>query len=325
MTGTTRPSATEIAEEAAGWVARMDRGDWSEADEDALERWMRSDPRREGALLQAQAAWISAENALAPAPADIAPETRRWSRRGLLAGGGAAIAASAAGMFVFLRRPARYDTALGEIRRLPLEDGSAVAINTASTLDIAMTDTTRRVAIERGEAWFQVAKDRARPFVVEAGNVRVRAVGTAFSVRRRAEGVDIIVTEGVVEAWVDGSEQVRRRIAAGFGGFVRDGSPVVDIAGGNAIDRPLAWRNGKIDLVGTTIDQAVAEFNRYNARRLVIADADLARQQVDGMFRTNDPEGFAIAIHGLLDVPVDLSNPGEIRLGRASSGNLTVP
>jgi transmembrane sensor len=316
MTGTTRPTATEIAGEAAHWVAQMDRGGWTDADEDALELWMRSDPRREGALLQAQAAWISAETALAPAPAEAAPEPRWWSRRSLLAGGGAAIAASAAGLFVLLDGPTRYDTTVGEIRRLPLRDGSAVAINTASTLDVAITDTARRVTVERGEAWFQVAKDRARPFVVEAGNVRVQAVGTAFSVRRRAEGIDIIVTEGVVEAWVAGAEQARKRIAAGSGGFVRDGSPLVDVTGGSAIDRPLAWRNGKIDLVGTTLGDAVAEFNRYNTRRLTIADADLGKLQVDGMFRTDDPEGFAMAVHGLLDVAVDLSDPGEIRLGK---------
>jgi len=319
MTGTTRPSADEIAEEAAGWVARIDRDDWSDADEDALERWMRSDPRREGALLQAQAAWISAETALAPAPAHPEPAPRWWSRRALLAGGGAAIAASAAGLFVVLDGRTRYDTTIGEIRRLPLKDGSAVAINTATTLDVAITDTARRVTVERGEAWFQVAKDRTRPFVVEAGNVRVQAVGTAFSVRRRAEGVDIIVTEGVVEAWVEGAETARRRIAAGSGGFVRDGSPLVDLTASSAIDRPLAWRNGKIDLVGTTLNDAVAEFNRYNARRLTIADADLGKLQVDGMFRTDDPEGFAMAVHGLLDVAVDLSDPGEIRLGKPAN------
>lgn len=317
MTGTTRPGATEIAEEAAGWVARMDRGDWGEADEDALERWMRGDPRREGALLQAQAAWISAEAALAPAPAETGPETRRWSRRALLAGGGGAIAASAAGLFALLDKPVRYDTALGEIRRLPLPDGSAVAINTQSRLDVAIGDAARRVAIARGEAWFQVAKDPARPFLVEAGSVRVRAVGTAFSVRRRAGGVDIIVTEGVVEAWVDGAKAAARRISAGFGGFVRDGSPIVDVTGGSAVDRPLAWRDGKIDLVASTLDGAAAEFNRYNSRRLVIADADIASLQVDGIFRTNDPEGFAIAVHGLLGVAVDMSDPREIRLGKA--------
>src|SRR3546814_6499165 len=75
-------------------------------------------------------------------------------------------------------------TAIGEIRRVPLSDGSLAAVNTQTTLDVTMKPELRQVALKDGEAWFQVAKDRSRPFVVEVGDVRVRAVGTAFAVKR---------------------------------------------------------------------------------------------------------------------------------------------
>jgi transmembrane sensor len=128
--------------------------------------------------------------------------------------GGAAAAALVGGVGLWTARPQRLDTRLGEIRRVPLADGSLVAINTKTALEVVMKPKSRRIVLKEGEAWFQVAKDPTRPFVVAAGPVRVRAVGTAFSVRRDDEagaGVDVMVTEGVVETWVEGDERSRRR------------------------------------------------------------------------------------------------------------------
>jgi ferric-dicitrate binding protein FerR (iron transport regulator) len=105
-------------------------------------------------------------------------------RRGLIAGLGAAAAACVAVVVGPRLFSARYGTALGEIRRVPLSDGSMAAINTDTALDVAMSPRLRHVKLDKGEAWFEVAKDARRPFVVESGPVRVRAVGTAFSVRR---------------------------------------------------------------------------------------------------------------------------------------------
>src|SRR3546814_93 len=84
----------------------------------------------------------------------------------------------------------------------------------------------------------------------------------------------------------------------------------------SAIDRALAWRNGKVDLAGDRLDSAVAEFNRYNGRQLTVADPAIAGERLDGVFRTDDPEGFAQAVRITLGVPVDLSNPAQIRIGK---------
>ena len=309
--------AEDIDAEAARYVARMDGDDWSDASEDELDAWLARDPRHPGALLRAQAAWMTLDRPFAAhaASRDKSAPAPRFSRRGLLVGGGAAIAASIAGV-ALLSGGTSYATAVGEIRRVPLGDGSIAAINTASAIDVRLAETGRDVRLDRGEAWFQVASDSNRPFVVAAGRARVRAVGTAFSVRRGDGGAHVLVTEGVVEVWAEGAEGHRVRLAAGSRAFVADNAAIAETpAAPSAIDRALAWRNGKIDLAGDRLDAAAAEFNRYNQRRIVVGDPAIAGERFDGVFRTDDPEGFAKAVEVSLSVPVDLSDPTQIRIG----------
>lgn len=309
--------AGDIDAEAARYVARMDGDDWSDANEDELDAWLARDPRHPGALLRAQAAWMTLDRPFAAhaASRDRAAPAPRFSRRGLLAGGGAAIAASIAGV-ALLSGGTSYATAVGEIRRVPLGDGSIAAINTASAIEVRLAETGRDVRLDRGEAWFQVASDSNRPFVVAAGRARIRAVGTAFSVRRGDRGAHVLVTEGVVEVWADGAEGHRVRLAAGSRAFVADDAAIAETpAAPSAIDRALAWRNGKIDLAGDRLDAAAAEFNRYNRRRIAVGDPAIAGERFDGVFRTDDPEGFAKAVEVSLGVPVDLSDPTQIRIG----------
>ncbi|MDT9600106.1 FecR family protein [Sphingosinicella rhizophila] len=320
----TRQSAARIEDQAALWVARMDGDHWDEGLAAELDAWLVADPRHDGALLQAQAAWAMLRPIEATAEADPG-DAPRISRRWFVGGAGAAIAASLAGGLALWLPGTTYRTDVGEIRRVPLADGSTAAINTASEVEIAFDATSRRVSIEEGEAWFQVAKEPARPFLVEAGRIRVRAVGTAFSVRRREGGADVLVTEGVVEAWTDGADGQAIRIEAGARAFIADNAAVQRApAEASSVDRALAWRSGKIDLVGQPLSEAVAEFNRYNRRKLQLADPALAGEQFDGVFRTDDPAGFARMIETSLQVPVDLSNPDAIRIGKPS-GRTGVP
>ena len=313
----TQQITSEIDAKAARYVAQMDAEHWSEEQEERLQRWLALDPRHPGALLRAQAAWMALDPPRPPVslPEHEAKRSIKLNRRTVLAGGGAAIAASIAGGIMLLRGTS-YTTSVGEIRRVPLADGSIVAINTASAIDVNLDNAVREILIEQGEAWFQVTKDKQRPFVVAAGRARVKAVGTAFSVRRHSRGAEVLVTEGIVEIWADGAEGHRVRLKAGSRGFVADDAAIVQApAAPSAIDRTLAWRSGKVDLVGDRLDVAVAEFNRYNQRRVVIADPAIAGEQLDGVFRTDDPEGFAQAVHVTLDVPVDLSDSAQIRIG----------
>ncbi len=294
---------------AARWAIRIDAGPLSAAAQAELDAWLAADERRAGALLRAEAAlaYLDRGRAFAGAAGDDAQaEAERaplFGRRSVLFGGAlaGALAAGLSGL-LFLRTGAeRLGTGIGEIRRVPLADGSVATINTASTLAVAIAPERRLVRLEQGEAWFQVAHDPGRPFIVEAGEIRVQAVGTAFSVRRRDAGADVLVTEGTVETWVVGRETARVRIAAGSRGFVGAQAPAITpVPAAEEIDRTLAWRTGELALDGETLDFAVAEINRYNRRQLVIADPALGREPLVGYFRTNAPENFGRAVASML-------------------------
>ncbi len=313
---TDREKAEDIEAEAARWVWRLDRDGRAPELEAQLEAWLAGDARRRGAFLKAESVWTLLDRARETGSRPLARPARSVSRRALLAGAGGAIAAAMVGAGVLILREERFSTGLGEVRRVPLGDGSAVAINTASAVEVAFRPTQRTVRLREGEAWFQVAHDVQRPFVVEAGPVRVRAVGTAFSVRRRANGADVLVTEGVVEVWAEGAARPPARLKAGQGAFV-DATAVVRpaLAGSEAVDRKLEWRYGKIDLAGETLGEAVADFNRYNDRKLVIADPGIAGERLYGAFNTSGPDAFAAAVGASLGVEVEVRD-SEIILGR---------
>lgn len=317
------PSASEIDEEAADWAARVDAHGLDVEHDPELQVWLRGDARRAGALLRAQAAisLLDRGRALASAsPSVEAIVAQKPNRRALMVGAGGAVAAAlVGGLGLWSLRPQRLDTRLGEIRRVPLADGSLVAINTQTALDVTMKPKSRRITLQAGEAWFQVAKDPQRPFVVAAGPVRVRAVGTAFSVRRGEDeqaGVDVMVTEGVVETWIEGDQASRRRLSAGERIILASTAAPAVAETPSEIERNLAWRNGEIALDGESLEQAAKLFNRYNARQIVIEDPQLARERFVGLFQTNEPESFAAAVAATLGAEVT-EDPRVIRIGRA--------
>lgn len=302
---------------AARWAIRLDGLPLTEAEQHDLDAWLGDDERRAGALLRAEAtlAYLDRGRALASLDAgddgggaeldEPAAEYRLFGRRGFLVASIGGLGAALGGYAMLARRPETISTAIGEVRRVPLADGSVASVNTASRIAFAMRDTRREVKLEDGEAWFQVAPDQAKPFVVSAGDVRVQALGTAFSVRRRADGADILVTEGVVEAWAVGQEHRRTRIAAGSMSFVADrGADIEVIDASEEIERTLAWRSGDLVLNGQTLSYAAAELNRYNRRKLVIDDEKLGSETLVGYFRTEQPEVFARAAGAMLGADV---------------------
>jgi transmembrane sensor len=298
-----RETAEAINEQAMQWIARLDREGQAAALQSELETWLAGDTRRQGALLRAEAAWNMLDRArgLEHAEGEVRPDRADLPRRRLLAGGGllaASLAATVGGLVGWRAvHTLRIGTAKGEIRRVPLSDGSMAVVNTDTKVDVDLKPDLRAVTLAKGEAWFEVAKDRSRPFVVTAGDVRVRAVGTAFSVRRLATGAVVQVTEGVVETWCVGKESSVVRVGKGARAFVTSkATPAVEPEAPEEIDRTLAWRTGLIVLSGETLAQAAAEFNRYNSRRIVIEDPELAAQTYVGRFHTNDPESFVKAV-----------------------------
>jgi transmembrane sensor len=311
-----RETARAINDDAATWVARIDASALDPDVQAAFDRWLAGDDRRRGAFFRAQSAWRMLDRASVigargrdTIKADRASEPLAPTRRRILWGGGALAATLVAGLggaLFWTGAPDNIETALGEIRRVPLRDGSFAEVNTATRLAIDLQPNIRNIDVETGEVWFQVAKDHRRPFVVAAGDVRVRAVGTAFAVRRMGDGTDVRVTEGVVEVWTINQPDAVRRLAAGTRIFVNDiEGPAEPVEASLEIDRTLAWRNGQLIFDGDTLAAAAAEFNRYNRVKLEVAPS-LAAERVVGRFRTNEPGAFARAASAMLGAHTEI-------------------
>ena len=310
-----RESSADIDEAAARWVARIDRGALPEAEQLSLEQWLEADVRRQGAFAKANAIMAHSDRARALGPGSILNEgvPSAFNRRRAILMGGGAIAASLAGAIIagdFWRRHSlELTTAKGEVRHVPLADGSSVTLNTASVVRVNYSPAVRDVELLAGEALFDVARDKQRPFVVHAGDTRVRAVGTSFTVRREKDGVvRVLVSEGVVEVTKAGqSEPVRvgANVVAVTAptapetttSTVAINAPVrVQTVGPNEVARGLSWREGMLAFDGESLSAAAAEFDRYSSTRIVIDDPDLGRETVTGLFSASDPTGFAKAV-----------------------------
>lgn len=299
--------AREIDDEAALWAVRSDARELEPKTEAELAAWLAGDPRRQGAFLRAQAALSLVDRARALPSDALQPERAAPAlpRRALLAWGigGAAAAMGGAGVLLNLRTEA-FTTGLGEIRRAPLADGTQMILNTDSALKVQFTARRRQVDVLRGEAWFDVAHDTQRPFVVRAGGTSFEALGTAFSVRQRGERTDLQVTDGMVAASRSDSDQ-RAEVPAGHRLTIADrGQPFVVTPDPAAIRRSLAWRQGELVLDGETLAEAAAEFNRYNTLKIIVEDPELGGERLVGLFRTGDPESFVTSVTTLLDAEV---------------------
>lgn len=200
-----------------------------------------------------------------------------------------------------------YETGVGERQKIVLADGTTIDVNTRTHLDARISGSRRDIMLERGEALFHVAHDAKRPFYVVAGATVVRAVGTAFSVRvRDSEHVDVLVAEGSVAVGAPGEDanfenpsllERAPRVSAGQAATVRRKSVEVHNLQAQDITRKLAWTTGRLDFQGETLDDAIAEFNRYNQRQIRIADLSIAKLRVGGgNFSTADVDSFVAAL-----------------------------
>lgn len=193
------------------------------------------------------------------------------------------------------RSGASYSTAIGGLATVPIDDGSRITLNTDSEVQLDISDEERRVNLMRGEAFFDVAKDRARPFVVYANDKRIVAVGTQFAVRLQSDALQVSVTEGHVRmertSIMGGARPLADLVAGNIATAARSTVRVQEKAVTD-VEQTLSWRAGYVVLSRTLLGDAVAEFNRYNRRQLIIDDPSLAGVQVGGNFRADNVDGF---------------------------------
>lgn len=306
------PEAMRRSKEAADWLARRDRG-LTAAEQDEFLQWLATDPRH-GEWLALHRAVMADFTALAqwrpehseePNPDLLAPRRRRvrWLAPAMLTAAAAAIAIG------LLLRPedASSQVASEPLARRLLEDGSSVELNHGAIVRDAFTTKERRVELVSGEAYFSVAKNPDRPFVVRVGGVDVVAVGTAFSVRLETGAVEVLVTEGRVGVRRE-NESVPPAAAAvetpaGSATLVDAGQianvplaasapPLVMEATPTQLSQRLGWQAQLLDFSSAPLALAVAEFNRRNRIQFEIADAELAAMPVVVKLRSDNIEGF---------------------------------
>jgi len=191
---------------------------------------------------------------------------------------------------------ASYRTAIGGLQDVPLPDGSVITLSSDSRILVTLSRHERHIDLEQGEAFFKVAKDPGRPFVVSAGDRRAIAVGTRYDVRRDAADLRVIVTQGVVRLESDNGPGGRRRpstlLPAGSIALASDAGVVVNSGSVQQAEEFLSWRSGFLSFHDTPLASAAAEFNRYNVRKIVIGDASIGTLRVGGNFRWSNAETF---------------------------------
>lgn len=311
----------DIEARAADWLAILDQPDSPAAMHAAFEAWCRADPRHLGAYLRLLEVWnrLDALRASAPAVTDVmgvAPtlpdrpaSAQDWlpPHRRLFAAAlalAAALLAIAVGLawwqwsrpFGLAIGGRHYVTALGGFEQITLTDGSVVELNTNSELRVRLRRSRREITLLRGEATFEVAPDKARPFIVMAGNTAVRAVGTVFNVEEGDTRVEVLVTKGVVAVGRP-QEVVAHRgapamVDAGEMAIAASSIIKVESVDEEEITRRLAWHQGMLEFDGQSLADVALQFNRYNDRKLVIADPAVGQVRIGGYFRATDVAAF---------------------------------
>jgi transmembrane sensor len=310
-----------IADEAARWLARRDRG-LSSAEQDQYLHWLAADPRHAEELRRHGAAfermmqlyeWQPGQSADAN-PDLFAPGRRRqWLRVAMAC---AAVVALGMGAMLWSRAkvarpaPSAY-LRFNEQRALP--DGSRIELKEGAKFAVRFTASERRVVLF-GEGHFEVAKELGRTFVVEAGGALVKAVGTAFNVRVGQGAVEVLVTEGSVQVEAPATPPAvnaaaAQAAAARVGARERaviplqgDQAPTVGRVSEAELVETLAWKAPRLHFTETPLAVAVGEFNRHNRLRIVIGEPELGSLAIGGTFQVNNVEGFVRLLEFTLDV-----------------------
>ncbi len=314
-----------IVDEAAEWVVCLSDAEADDRERQAFVTWLKRSPVHLREYLRAEQAWadlggidaerrIDLDALLAQADANVVALDAVTSRPPPVPSRAAAVRArprnmalaaavtllAAVGLSWVALTPDRgYTTAVGEQRKIQLDDGSSVLLNTGTRLDVQYSDTVRQVRLLAGEALFSVEKDAARPFRVLSDRAVVQAVGTSFLVRRKPDQTVVTVLEGeVAVAPVARVAEFSAERLPADALRLRAGAQV-DVARADIrtreVENPVAvaaWRRGQLIFDGVTLAEAVAEFNRYNRVQLVLEDPLLAAERVSGVFESDRPQAL---------------------------------
>ena len=324
-----------VALEAAEWRVALS-GDPDEDTQARFEAWRAQHPRHAEtyARIANSELWIRAlrndPDLLAMrhetlARASLGRRRRQSDQRRLIGAMAAAVALSIAPMALWVTQAQRdasqapatlpaYSTKIGQRMILTLEDGSHVTLNTASRLRVAYTATERRLYLDAGQAWFEVAHDADKPFNVIAGGQQVTAHGTRFDVRLKPGAVQVLLVEGKVSVSPSGGGA--RAVSAMLSPndmLTADAKGVqVQQVGDTGVVE--GWRDGVVVFDDTPLSEVVLEINRYATRPLVLTGGRVGRLRVSGVYRIGGEAVFAEGLAEGLGLSVDLRRPDRIGL-----------
>ncbi len=308
-------SSESIEQAAARWIVRRDAG-LTPAEAEAFAAWQAESPAHARAITEFDATWdfLDQSRAKGRAPALLARLGRRArSRRRAATAATALLALVAFGWFWRWPAPSRPEALAGAATRAvvvtpatqTLPDGSVVELKFGAQLALEFRPEVRRVVLKQGEAHFAVAKDSHRPFIVSAGGVEFRAVGTVFSVQLGSNRVEMLVTEGRVavdQPTADPTDtppanplviDAGKGVVVGLGGVA---SPDLLAFTPAELAAKLAWRAPRLEFTDTPLAEAVALMNQHAAgrgtARLVLEDDASAALPVSGMFRADNTGAF---------------------------------
>lgn len=322
------PNKEKVETEATQWLSAIDRG-LSDNEQEDLDAWLAESPYNGEVLVHFASHWdkmdmLSAVAKVLPLDPEhkaplFKPEPKLEKKTKLVNNPVVWVATAAMVMLVAainIYSPAQsekpyyhaiYQTSIGELRQVPLPDGSELKLNTNTEVHIHFSAKQRLVNLVQGEAYFDVAKNQNAPFVANIDNDAVIAVGTAFNIERTQTGVfEVLVTEGKVRVEKNiGSSSDQIELAAPDKAKLNEGiylavgeqaiiSPrkkeQIKKADASAIEADLAWHDGMLVFQGETLKEALKEINRYTALELAIEDSSIVNIQVGGYFKAGDTE-----------------------------------
>ncbi|MBD3585222.1 hypothetical protein HHX48_05700 [Salinimonas sp. HHU 13199] len=346
-------SKDEIYEQASLWISRIDRG-LSEDEKKALTQWLNASQGHRRILFELAGTWddmsvLSELQSLNPA---MSARPTKSVRRHLYRSRHA-IAASFVVLGLCLTlfgitpwltndatRPAhavqRVATAIGEQRDIKLADGTLVQLNTNSIIQADFSGNVRRVTLKQGEAHFTVAHDHYRPFIVQAANNTVTAIGTAFNMQLTDEdGFELVVTEGKVlvrdllstEQASDATALInpdiqhdKKLLVSGEKATVKGDISARLKLKPDVMQQDLAWQQGMIVFTGEPLDVALKEIGRYTPVTFKITDESLLDKRVAGYFKVGDISGLLAALKNSFNIVHKRGDGLVIELYQATTG-----
>jgi transmembrane sensor len=321
--GQTTPAESRDAIEAraADFLHRRRVHRWSEADQVELNAWLDESTFHRVAYLRLVAGEALIEKVAelrAPTPRRLISNRRLRFMMPFLASavslGLIAVLGIAAERYFLQPADRTYSTEVGGRTLLSFADRTQIELDTDTVLHFRMTGEERTVWLEKGEAWFHVSHDASRPFNVIVGRHRITDLGTEFLVRSASDGMEVALLKGRAALSTEGAQTAT--LAPGDDAIATAVSMTVTRKTQQELADALAWRRGVLVFRNTTLADAVREFDRYNATRIVIADPSIAELKFSAEIKTENYEDFLNIAQTLLKLRVDREG-NDILISRA--------